>query len=910
MKKTSFLSLFFESRSARLFFTLFFIQAYIACTTKILALTTLIESKSASLLPWAYLLSELGVLLCTILFGVFSKRLPLLFSTYSLLCTLFVFVLSSSWLLSTEEGRFAFYCLQQILSILFLFQLIQLTNDYFSSTQKKRFTPLFWVGTSLGASLSGGAFYILLQKVEIASCIFSLIPILTLGFFLLRTLVLTYNPTESKKEKVFFYSNLPKAVKGLAASSLLIYLSALTFFLSLTLLLLELQVQAISVPELFPNTLERTQFLSLLFLGSNAIGLVFFTGIFPRFIQSIGTGSSILLLPFVFVLSSASFFSLPLFLSTLVTHFIGDGLKNSFFVLLRDPFLRGVVPRKRVLTHSFLTHLLSPLGCASACFLFIGIQTMVSDPAFLLTLVALSTVAMSLFILLFCIRLRPLYQTGVLSLLRSGSFEENDEISGVKGLPLEREIDQILATGERENFRIAIDLIERSETVRYLPIVKKILLQTDEMPFYSRCAEILRRFDSEQGTKYLLSSLRNESGDEKIAVLLEKLEGLSFKLEIELVEFYQISNHPRLAAAALKCLYFNPLFPHRHRTKELLLKRIHSYPTDHYDLPPFLRVLGRVGGEEDISVLKPFLQQTNYRIQSAALDALGELMNPDSNRFHTYFYQALSSSRPEVKIAALTGLLRSRTTLNIRAFLPLLDGHIPKVSELARKLLSRATLSEKGLLLEIVLDKKTPAFEKHEILSLVFPVLSHSEREQVQKTGEDALVDLLRIALIREVILNETKKQESVSRWILKCLKEIEEQQIVWITSLITWFGLEDRNFFQEVTFGLFSRSQSDRANALEALHNCRDSKLSGRFIHYLETPASDYPALHQKWSKKGENENLESEIRPFHFVDSFGHSLLIAGLLYAKERDKNSLIPNLPTNPTIRSLLGREELG
>lgn len=912
------------------FFLVLFIFSFGAGFARSVGMTLLIQNLGGDILPIMFICVDLLIMIGSLVYAHYTRRLHSLkilrffFMAMALFSAIaqVLFIFASYW---SETFRWVygfFFVGFTFFYIIIYIHISSVIASYFTTVQTKRVTSMINTGIPLGGMLGGGVLIVVLNLFHISLNLLIIIPSLAcLGLLwllhrinsrlsLVRAGNVSYQHHKSPLAELFV------AFKFIGRSQLMLFMSLGLVTFVIASKLLEYQYQAIIYPSVFSAPIERATFLATYELFANFGWLLIQLFLTSRIIIWLGVGASNVLYP---VLSTLAALALFIYFSTInqgqfqestfvmlslgiFTQFINQEMRGALRAPTHNLLYNAIPPNLWGVNKAFINGIIFPLATTIASILLIFTTNNQNPLEVYSDLPPLIAMLVSIFGIMLAIPQWAAYNKGVFSLLNRELFDRRIDIGMLgKSSSLRRVIETKLISTDYYHIIAALEIIRVLGLNHFVNKVGQLLLNSQQFEVKARCIETLAALPQTQtNVTYLVDALKVEQDEKVIPLLLHNIA--QFKVTNFNTTIENFLQHPSatIFVEASLCLHNHPQYIQKAKIEQRILARL-SEPVS-IDTVSYLRGLGELRQPHYSDKVLPFLKHEQPEICVAAFTAYVQMLEGQLEPHKDLILQALDSPLKEVKIVALRALKECQPLIDWYPVIQLLDVKDRLLVNESRELLRLNLTYCKQALIEQVFFEQVSVQQRFEILTLVYPKLSKSQRRLLLDIAENTLKKFVYISALVK-LHNSQQTTTKVQALITKVLQEIAECHLLNVLIIVTFTIDENFVFFQRVSKGLTSSNRANQGNALEVLSNLSEKYLTHRLIRYFEerpTSLKDFDTIYTVLF--GEKLEIAGKSYKQHLT-ALNNEMLTACLLY-KEWEKVGRIDLTTYSEDVRELL------
>ncbi len=910
----------------------------------------LLTSHLSDKLPIIFILIDLSVMVGSMIYAHYTKRVTgaAILSFFFLSTAVFALIVQGLFLFGdphvdaqaakANTDHFLnwvygfFFVGFSFFNILIAIHFGSVVASYFNAVQVKRVTPLINAGTPIGGIL-GGSMLMMLSSAVPPQWLIIMLAIACLGAYsLLKVVSRNLSPVRAgipstRSSHHSPVDELVAAFKYIIRSRLMIFMSLALVFFVIGNKLLEYQYQIAIYHEIYPDTVERTQFFAKYEIFANLAWLLIQVLFTSRIMTAIGVGASNLLYP---VLSAVVGLSLFLYfywtaqgqfsenatiMLTLgiVAQFINQEMRQALRTPANNLLFNAIPPNQWGINKAFLNGIVFPFSTVVASSFLLLITSSSDSVAFfdfskeelsyILPLIALTVSILGIIV---AIPQWAAYNDGVFGLLNRELFDRraSSNFSGnSKSNLLRQVIEEKLRSDDYYHVIAALEMIRVTRLSYFATQIGNLLLKTKSFQIKEHCVNTLAELPQTNTTiTYLIESLKTDQDPHVLPLILRNLS--QFKAVNLNTTIEKMLEHPsaEVFVEACLCLYNHPLYSRKQYIENLLLERL-KVEQNETRLSLFLYAIGELKQAHFHNHVLPYINVDDPDLSLAALTAYIRMLEGQLEAHKDLLIEALNSPVKEMKIASLRALKECQPLENWTPIIRLL-GAKDRVLVNESKELLRLSLSHcKSALVIRVFSESVSVQERFEILSLVYPRLSDQQRQRLRKSADDALRKFLQINALL-CVHEQMERKSKVHDLVAKILHEVAEMHLQHVLTVITYASEQSLDFFQRVSRGLLSMSKANQGNALEVLSNAGEKFLVGRVLKYYEERPTDIKGLnHLHLVLFSEPLSVNEGNYEAHLL-ALDHDLLRACLHYVQQERTGSSTMERSTSRRVREYL------
>ncbi len=894
------------------FFLVMLVFAFGSSIARSLGMTLLIEHLTGAILPQMFILIDLSALFSLLIYAHYTKKISCLHilglflvgGALFALVARFLFFLPYAWVYGLFfVGFFLFYVLISI-------HIGSVVAAYFNAVQLKRVTGFINAGLPIGGALGGVALIVLLTWVhDPAWLILLMSAAYGVAFGLLRLIGKKLTPIRSLHERKASTSNvnplqeLQRAFFFIINSKLMLYMALGLMLFVISSKLLEYQYQALIYPAVFPATKQRAAFFATYEIFGNLTWLVLQLFVTSRLIIRMGVGASNLLHPVLMFLVSIGLLFRFGFVAGVIAQFVNQEMRGALRTPANNLLFNAIPPNMWGMTKAFINGIAFPLATLIAGLMLMAIKDNLSEPAqiFLLPLLSLSFASAAIFMAL---PQWAAYNEGVFGLLNRNLFAQGSKAKVGKLDSLSKMVEDKLCARDPQETIAALEMIRVVKLRGFIHAVGQLLVRSENPDIKRHCIATLSAMPgSEDVSTYVLSALKTEHQPQMLALMMRTLarHPLSQEDLRQKIEKYLLHPSPQVFIETFLCLYRNPHYPDKTTLEGRLLIRL-----EHPELPNFelyLHALGEMHNATYSALITPFLDAEDLSIRLAAFKTHIALLQGNLEFYKQNFIEALASPAKEMKILALQALKDCSPPDDWQPIIQLLGAKDRLLAKESKELLQLNLNSAKEALITEVFLPMISVDERFEILSLVYPLLHHEQRQQLKEQANEALRQFIRHTGLL-MLYREHEAQSTAKALVEKILQEIADTYLNALLTEITYLANENREFYLRVSRGLLSDNKANQGNVLEVLSNATEKYLIAKILYYYEDRPSTLEQLSEIYSNLfGESLDVHSQNYRAELL-KIDHVLLKAALHFSEQRQLHHL-HLLYESEDVKALLG-----
>lgn len=866
------------------FFLVLLIFSFGASFARSIGTTLLIENLGGDNLPIIYILIDLSVMVGSMLYAHYTKKVSglnilgffLLATTVFSIFTqgLFFFNIYADvklyWIYGFFFVGFSFFY------ILIFIHVGSVVASYFTAVQVKRVTGVINTGIPIGGILGGTTLVVFINLFGLEpQRLVLVLGVACLGSFGMLGLIknrltpirVGHGETKTNKNPI---KELVGAFKYIIGSRLMIFMSLGLMVFVIGNKLLEYQYQVIIYPVVYPDPVARTTFFATYEIFANLAWLIIQLFLTSRIILTLGVGASNLLHPILTGIAALGLFiyfywnspiqienTIGLMLSLgIFTHFINQEMRGAWRTPVNNLLFNAIPPNQWGTNKAFLNGIVFPLSTviAGTALLFLGeniakgttASEILSLPiSYVLPLIA---VVVSLLGIGIALPQWAAYNEGVFGLLNRELFNRHSDIGlANKGNNLKRVIEEKLASSDPYHVVAALEMIRVLRLNHFVNQVGNLLLKSNVFQIQASCINTLSSLPlSNSNITYLVEALRIKNDPEILPLILKNLalfKTINLNREIEKLLAHP---SPEVFVEACLCLYGHPLYKAKPAIEKKILERLAQANKTHDEYTPlYLYALGELRQPHYSDIVLPFLDKGNLETRSAAFTAYVRMLSGQLEPYKARLVEALSSPSKEVKITALRALKECHPLEDWAPVIHLLGSRDRTLVNESKELLRLNLNSCKQSLIKRVFSEIGSVQERFEILSLIYLKLTDEQRDRLQKMARIALRKFVQTNGLLKIHQNKhinTKTRDLIA----KILQEIAENHLLNVLTVITYVAEQNLEFFQRVSRGLLSPSRANQGNALEVLSNAGEKFLAGQVLKYFDERVNDIQGVNR----------------------------------------------------------------
>ncbi len=901
-----------EWESVWYFFLVMLVFAFGSSIARSLGMTLLIEHLSGAILPQMFILIDMSAMFALLAYAHYTKKVSglrilgvfLAGGAIFALLARFLFFLPYAWVYGLFfVGFFLFYILISI-------HIGSVVAAYFNTVQLKRVTGFINAGLPIGGALGGVALIFMLQWVEHPEwLILGMSGAYGIAFLLLgviaRKLTLIRSGHERKASTSITnpIQELQRAFFFIINSKLMLYMALGLMLFVISSKLLEYQYQALIYPAEFPETKERAAFFATYEIFGNLAWLVLQLFVTSRLIMKMGVGASNLLHPVLMLLVSIGLLFRFGFVAGVIAQFVNQEMRGALRTPANNLLFNAIPPNMWGMTKAFINGIAFPLATviASLMLMLIKDNLDISTQIFLLPLLAMLFAAAAIFVAL---PQWAAYNEGVFGLLNRNLFTHTSKAKVGKLDSLSKMVETKLYSNNEQESIAALEMIRVVQLRSFIHAVGQLLVRSENRQIKRHCITTLSAMpSSEDISTYILSALKTEYKPDMLALMINSLrkQHLSKQDIAQKIEKFLLHPAPQVFVETYLCLYANPRYPHKTQLESRLLVRL-----EHPQLPQFplyLLALGEMRNPAYHALVSPFLEDPDLQVRLAAFKTHITLLKGRLEFYKQNLLNALESPSKEIKILALQALKECSPPDDWQAIIHLLGAKERALVKESKELLHLHLNSAKSALIKQVFTANIDIDEHFEVLSLVYPLMNHEQRQHLKEYAKQALQQFIRhLALL--MLYGEHETDSAAKALVKKILQEIADSYLYRLLAEMTYLANESREFYLRVCRGLLSDNKANQGNALEVLSNAGEKHLVARILRYYEERPSTLQQvenIHQDLF--AEELGITAENYRQHLMQ-IDHTLLKASIYFSENKQLNHL-HLLYEKDDIRSLLG-----
>lgn len=902
------------------FFLVLLVFFFGASFARSIGITLLVENLGGDKLPIAFICIDLAVMIGSIVYAHYTKRVSGIAILGFLLLSTTVFALGTQGLFIIGYhypelfrwvygfffvGFFFFY-------ILFSIHVNSVVASYFTAVQIKRVTGFINTGIPIGGVLGGSSLVILLNVfgLEPKILVWVLGGTCLCAFWLVRRIDTRVSPIrtsypEYRSNKTPF-QELSHAFKYILSSRLMIFMSLGLIVFVVGNKLLEYHYQVIVYPQIFPESTKRATFFATYEIFANLGWLFVQLFLTSRFINSLGVGASNLVYPAlsatVALVLFSYFFWYPSQSSTadgfvmlglaVVSQFINQEMRIAVRTPLNNLLFNAIPPNQWGTNRAFLNGIAYPLATYIAGTFLILISGMGTDSAtlallsYLLPLIVFITSVLGIIIAL---PQWSAYDAGVFGLLNRELFDRRLDINAANNSSnLKQVLQEKLNSTDYYQVVAALEMIRLLRLNFFANQVGNLLLQTKTFAIKEHCLNTLAALpQSPINISYLTEALETEKNPDVLPLILRNLANFkSTHLNTTVEKFL---NHPVPAVFVSACLYLykHPHYVPKKEIEKRLLARLMT--SSSANLPLYLQALSELRQPHHSETILPFLDDDLLEVRVAAFIAYVHLLEGRLNPYKSRLIDALNSSSKEMKVTALRALKECQPLEDWTPVIRLLGARDRVIVNESKELLRLNLYACRNALISQVFSGTLTVQQRFEILSLIYPKLNELQRRHLQEIADTALKNFVQMNSLLN-IHQAMPDSNKVHGLIAKVLQEIAESHLLTVITVITYTADQSVEFFQRVSRGLLSLSRANQGNALEVLSNAGEKYLVGRVLKYFEERLVDIEGFSHIYTLLfAESLDINASNYEAHLW-KLEHDMLRACLLYLEKERTGSL--------------------
>ena len=923
------------------FFLVLLVFSFGASFARSIGMTLLVEESGGGILPITFIIIDLAVMLGSILYAHYTKKVSglailrfFLLSTavFSVIAQL-LFFLTTYWLTTTRwvygfffVGFFFFYILISIHSG-------SVVASYFTAVQVKRVTAVINAGIPIGGVLGGSTLIVLLNvfKFQPQHLIVVLGAACLAAFGLLHIINARLSPVRGGNAELKGNKNplreLVLAFKYIMGSKLMIFMSLGLILFVIGNKLLEYQYQTVIYFHVFPDPTQRATFFATYEVFANLTWLFIQLFLTSRIVMNLGVGASNMLYPLLSAIAALALFiyfylkargeidgSMVIMLSLgIFSQFINQEMRGALRTPVNNLLFNAIPPNQWGVNKAFLNGIVFPFSTVIAgTFLILitgtGVESSITELESAISeqeihfLLPLIVFIVSLLGILVALPQWTAYDKGVFGLLNRELFDRRADVQVSKGNnSLKQVIEKKLGSTDPYHVIAALEMIRVLRLNSFVNQVGNLLLQTQVFQIKEHCISTLAALpQSHFNLTYLVKALQTEQDAEVLPLILKHLAQFKTVNFNDSIEKLLTHPAPKVFVEACLCLYQHPLYRHKNIIEKQILANIKD--TQSPNLALYLYALGELRQSHYSHHVLPFLDHEKSEVRLAAFTAFIRMLEGQLEPHKALLIEALNSPEKEMKIVALRALKEYQSLEDWSPIIQLLGARDRTLVNESKELLRLSLGVCKPALVEQVFSDKISVQQRFEILSLIYPKLYEDQRQRLRKAADEALKKFVQINGLLKIYhsLPETSKVHDL---IKKVLQEIAEDHLLHVLTIITFASEQNIEFFQRVSRGLFSLSRANQGNALEVLSNAREKYLVGRVLKYFDERLNDLKAINRMHIALFGEPLKINEDNSAEKLLALDNDMIKACLLYM-EKEKTGQLRLEQTNEVVRDLL------
>lgn len=692
------------------------------------------------------------------------------------------------------------------------------TDSYFDIQDGKRLYAIFSGGGACGAALGGGLVSVIADMFPVSYLfiVWAALSLLTIPVLLSLRKNVRKIEAEDVDESPGFAEQLKDTARTVTKSRYVVIMTVVLLSVLISSTLCEFQY--FNVFSQNNTEQELAALFGMLFAVINVFNLLVNFFLFNRLVLFFGVRNTALILPLVYVLVFGYFIADYGVVAAMFGFFAYHGIVVSIDINNFN-FLFNAIPaavKKQVRT--ILEGLCEPIATSIAgWFLLIWATDMSPED------IAWVSLGVASFYLIAVVFLRYEYVRSMIQNLKSEWFDfSRSEAAVISGLN-ERNLDVVLKelqTRDLSKVMTALHILWRNDKPA---AVRNLLKYLETAP-----AEEQDHF------RPLLTEILREEDNEIIRMFLEWLEKHHHRLTYSLRE-------------ALACYdFFTPqqvkLQKEKTRSGDLGVRATVLVKSWHLDdriegleivrdllegpaqeIVGAIRAVGHSEMERLAHFIVPYLHHKSPDIRHAALEAINELINPDSSRLLPSLLSTIRNGNPEERIAGMNALQKISDPQAIPPLLSMSHSFTPFERRHAEQVITSFGLKSVPTLITVIRSNQYP-YKGRSIAARTLTRIAYPQMEQL-------VPDLIRLEIERAyrcvqyyTVLSQHNAESSGYGVLIKIYHDLPETILDFILELLALTGrIPD---YDLLIASLRSANLKDKGNAIETVEQGIDRHL------------------------------------------------------------------------------------